>query len=179
MNRSRHRRQSRGRWLVAVAAALAVLVLVVAMAWADRDSGRDGSAAGGTAAAGSSAMPGDDSAAAQLRRPATSMPAPQQESASGSATGADDQDLAVEAGATQARRLDAVPLTGSYRPGATLRVQLADSDGEWSSYPLSIVVDDEGHFSTFVELGRTGPNRLRMVEPATGVTSNEVVVTVG
>lgn len=179
MNRSRHRKQNRGRWLAAVAAALAVLVLVVAMAWADRDGDGDGSAAGGPAAAGSSAAPSDDSAAAQLRSPATTLPAPQQESASSTATGADDQDLAVEAGATQARRLDAVPLTGSYRPGATLRVQLADSDGEWSSYPLSIVVDDEGHFSTFVELGRTGPNRLRMVEPATGVTSNEVVVTVG
>jgi hypothetical protein len=177
VSRSRHRRQSRGRWLVAVAAALAVLVLVVAMAWADRTPGRDGADAGGADGAGSAATTGEDTGAAQP----TGSPTPANESASRSGTGSagpDGTQLWLQTGTSAAQRLDAVPLSGSYRPGATLHVQL-EAGGSWSSFPLGVVVGEDGRFATYVELGGTGPNRLRMVEPATGTTSNEVVVTVG
>jgi hypothetical protein len=171
VTRSRHRKQGRGRWLVAGAAALAVLVLVVAMAWADRGGGRDDDRAG-SAADGA----GDPAASVATPEADATGPSPATDDPTGGAS-AGEPAVTLEAGVTEAARLDAVPLSGTYRPGATLRVQVAD-DGTWSSYPLGIVVDDDGRFSTYVELGRTGRVRVRMVEPSTGVTSNEVEVTV-
>jgi hypothetical protein len=178
VSRSRHRRRSRGRWLVAVAAALAVLVLVVTMAWADRnpDEGGGGASADASDGLGTALTSSEDT----LTVDPTGSPAAGSDASSGSGTGSKDQErteLVLQPGATEARRLDAVPLSGSYRPGATLRVQL-EEDGTWSSFPLRIVVGEDGHFATYVELGGTGPNRLRMLEPATGATSDVVVVTV-
>lgn len=172
MTRSRHRKQGRARWLVALTAALAVLVLVVAMAWVDRE-GDPGNAVTGD--------PAGDPAGTPTAEPSEPAAATSGTGSRGTSadTPVDDIPTLEVPTTTTAGRLDAVPLTGSAPPGATLRVQVADEAGGWSSYPLSVVSGPTGRFTTYVELGRLGPNRLRILEPATGATSNEVTVTVG
>jgi hypothetical protein len=69
-----------------------------------------------------------------------------------------------------------VNLTGSYRAGdgATLQVQRLES-GSWVDFPTSATVSG-GTFSTYIETGHTGPNKFRMLDTATGRTSNVAVV---
>lgn len=63
------------------------------------------------------------------------------------------------------------------RAGARLQVQQLRA-GRWVSFPLQPVVDESGTFSTYVELGGPGVHRLRVVEPASGATSEVLVVRV-
>jgi hypothetical protein len=85
--------------------------------------------------------------------------------------------LRAESGS--AASFEEVTLSGSYPGGngVTLQVQRREG-GSWASFPTSATVDG-GRFSTFVASGQTGPNAFRVVDPATGETSNVVVFTVG
>ncbi len=71
---------------------------------------------------------------------------------------------------------DRVTLTGRYPDSgqATLQVQRRES-GVWVDFPTSATVS-AGTFQTYVQLGRTGRNSLRVVDQATGRTSNAVDV---
>jgi hypothetical protein len=153
----RHKKKRRRGWSTGLVAVLAALVITV-VAW-PRDDER-GRSPGiqepnvGRNAATASATPDPGT-----REPRTiSLDAP-----------------------TTADRLAKVPVTGSYpaaEPGTRLHVQLLEADGNWLSFPLPIAVDESGRFATYVELGRRGTSRLRVVDPASGATSHVVSVDV-
>lgn len=71
-----------------------------------------------------------------------------------------------------------ISLTGTYpgAEGATLQVQQFQHG--WSDFPVSVTVSG-GIFTTYVITSRTGPQRFRVVDQASGRHSNDVQVAVG
>ena len=74
-----------------------------------------------------------------------------------------------------------IDLTGSYPTGegAVLQVQRATGPGDdWVDFPVTVTVSG-GQFSTYVQTGKAGPNRFRVIDTDTDLASNEVTVTIG
>jgi hypothetical protein len=73
-----------------------------------------------------------------------------------------------------------VNLTGTYpgHDGATLQVQRSLGSGAWSDFPTTAHVSG-GRFATYIQTGMTGVNHFRMLDQATGKTSNVATVTIG
>jgi hypothetical protein len=69
-----------------------------------------------------------------------------------------------------------INLVGSYSgPGSpTLQVQRLEG-GQWVDFPTTATVSS-GQFSTYIETGHTGVNRIRVLDPATGQSSNIVSI---
>jgi hypothetical protein len=69
-----------------------------------------------------------------------------------------------------------INLVGSYggTGSPTLQVQRLES-GQWVDFPTTATVSS-GQFSTYIETGHTGVNRIRMVDPSTGQSSNVVAI---
>jgi hypothetical protein len=88
-------------------------------------------------------------------------------------------DIELIASALNAGEMERVTLVGRYpgANGATLQVQRKEG-GAWVAFPSSARVEG-GSFDTYVALGRPGPNQLRVVDTASGKTSNQVVITIG
>jgi hypothetical protein len=154
---TRHKKKSRRGWPAGLVAVLAVLVITV-LAW-PRGDGRG-------------------------EAPGSQEPSVGHHAATGSAnphpSTRSTQEITLNV-STTVNRLATVPVTGSYHaaePGTSLHVQLREEDGSWLSFPLPIAVDESGRYETYVELGRPGTNRLRVVDPASGTTSNVVTVDV-
>jgi hypothetical protein len=60
-----------------------------------------------------------------------------------------------------------------------LQVQRATVPGDsWVDIPVTVTVSG-GTFSTYVQTGRAGPNRFRVIDTDKEQTSNEVTVTIG
>ena len=72
-----------------------------------------------------------------------------------------------------------IDLTGTYQSGegAILQVQRLEG-GTWSDFPVTMSVSG-GTFATYVQTSKAGPNKFRVVDTDSQVTSNEVTVTVG
>ena len=86
---------------------------------------------------------------------------------------------AVDKAAAQAG--ERVHITGEVadaRAGVRLRVQRRE-DGSWVDFPAEARTSSGGRFSTYVELGRPGPNVLRMLVPSTGARSAPMTVRIG
>jgi hypothetical protein len=75
--------------------------------------------------------------------------------------------------ATRVGRMEAVAVSGRFggRSGTALRVQLLERPEGWVDFPLPTVVDEAGRFRTYVELGRRGTSRIRVVDPRSGAVS--------
>ncbi len=75
-------------------------------------------------------------------------------------------------------QMQQIDLTGTYQSGegSILQVQRFE-DGAWSDFPVTMSVSG-GTFATYVQTGRTGPNKFRVVDTDADVVSNEVTVTV-
>jgi hypothetical protein len=73
-----------------------------------------------------------------------------------------------------------VNLTGTYpgHDGATLQVQRSLGNGPWSDFPTTTHVSG-GSFATYIQTGMVGVNHFRMLDQATGKTSNVATVTIG
>jgi len=71
-----------------------------------------------------------------------------------------------------------INLTGTYRRGEGARLQVQRFQGGWSDFPVTVSVSG-GLFNTYVYTGRSGPQRFRVLDLASGRKSNEVRVTVG
>jgi hypothetical protein len=74
-----------------------------------------------------------------------------------------------------------IDLTGSYPTGegAILQVQRATGPGDsWVDFPVTVTVSG-GQFSTYVQTGRSGPNRFRVIDTDSAAVSNEVSVSIG
>ncbi|MDP9445025.1 MAG: hypothetical protein M3P83_12025, partial [Actinomycetota bacterium] len=93
-------------------------------------------------------------------------------------TGTRPSPITVTASSTQAGSYERIALTGHYPggDGVTLQVQRREG-GSWTAFPTSALVDGET-YRTYVELGRPGPNVLRVTDPVSGRVSNVVVVRV-
>jgi len=72
-----------------------------------------------------------------------------------------------------------IDLTGTYPggEGAILQVQRFEN-GAWSDFPVTMSVSG-GTFATYVQTSQVGPNKFRVIDTDTKVTSNELTVTVG
>jgi len=73
-----------------------------------------------------------------------------------------------------------VNLTGGYpgHDGVTLQVQRSLGKGPWSDFPTSTSVNG-GTYATYIKTGLIGVNHFRMLDKATGKSSNIVTVTIG
>jgi hypothetical protein len=150
----RHKRPAHHHWVIGFLASLAALVLVVSAVWLLTDQ-RGSEAADNATPSGSRASSGAPSSTATA-------------------------EIELDAVVTHTSRMEAVPLTGRLdaAPGTVLRVQLREGPERWIDFPLPTVVDEAGRFRTYVELGRRGTNRVRVVEPRSGVTSAVAVIEV-
>ncbi len=82
---------------------------------------------------------------------------------------------AVPAKAQSGERID---LSGGYRggDGATLQVQRFEAG--WTDFPVTATVRG-GSYRTFIFTERAGKSRFRMLDKATGTSSNAVTITIG
>jgi len=79
-----------------------------------------------------------------------------------------------------ADELDPVRVTGSYpeaSEGTRLTVQWSRA-GEWVDLPLPTTVQVTGGFTTYVQLGEAGQQRVRVVDRADDTTSNAITLTI-
>jgi hypothetical protein len=88
--------------------------------------------------------------------------------------------IVLQAGQTEVASMQQIDLTGTYAggEGAVLAVQRFAA-GKWQEFYGVNASVTGGTFATYIQTSQTGPNRFRMVDTDTGVTSNEVVVRVG
>lgn len=88
-------------------------------------------------------------------------------------------DITLSAGQTSVSPMGQIDLTGTYPngEGAILRVQLFQ-DGDWVDFPVTASVSNQT-FTTYVQTGRTGEIKWRVVDTDNDLTSNEVTVTIG
>ena len=87
--------------------------------------------------------------------------------------------ILLQAGEVSVPSMGRIDLTGTYPggEGAVLNVQKF-SNGSWQDfYSISASVTN-GTFTTYIQTGTPGPNRFRMIDSDTKLTSNEVKVTV-
>jgi hypothetical protein len=72
-----------------------------------------------------------------------------------------------------------INLSGQYPggDGATLQIQRSIGTGPWADFPVTTHVTG-GSFATYIETSYTGVNHIRVLDKATGKTSNVVTVVV-
>lgn len=110
-----------------------------------------------------SASPSAPSASASTKPPKTKQPKP----------------IQLVSGQTRVSPMQRIDLTGTYSrgDGAILQVQRFEN-GTWTSFPVTASVSGDS-FSTYVQTGRSGPNKFRVIDTDNGKVSNPVTVTVG
>ena len=87
--------------------------------------------------------------------------------------------ISLQAGETTVAPMGRIDLTGTYPggEGAVLNVQKF-SNGTWQDfYSISASVTNST-FQTYIQTGTPGPNRFRMIDSDTKLTSNEVKVVI-
>jgi hypothetical protein len=86
--------------------------------------------------------------------------------------------LSLEASPREVGANERITLTGEFpgHDGARLQVQRFEG-GSWGDFPVQTTVGS-GRFSTYITTGHTGVNRLRVIDPASGRSSDSVRVTV-
>ncbi len=87
--------------------------------------------------------------------------------------------ITLQAGQTAVGNFERIDLTGIYPggEGAILQVQRLENGG-WAEFDATIPVSNET-FVTYVQSAKTGVNKFRVIDNATGDASNAVTVTVG
>ena len=86
--------------------------------------------------------------------------------------------ITLTVGQTEVVPMGQIDLSGVYPggEGSILQVQQF-SNGGWDDFPVTASVSNET-FRTFVQTGQPGVNRFRMVDSDSGLTSNEIKVTI-
>ncbi|MEJ7832179.1 MAG: hypothetical protein WKF79_04645 [Nocardioides sp.] len=86
--------------------------------------------------------------------------------------------ISLSAGQTETSPMGQIDLTGVYPggEGAILQVQQYENGG-WDDFPVTASVSNET-FGTYVQTGQLGLNRFRMIDTDSGLSSNEVRVTI-
>lgn len=90
-----------------------------------------------------------------------------------------DKAITLQAGQTAVGNFERIDLTGLYPggEGAILQVQRFEN-GQWTDFDATVSVSG-GQFTTYVQSAQTGVNKFRVIDNATGETSNPISVTVG
>jgi hypothetical protein len=96
-------------------------------------------------------------------------------------TPSQDTGITLTAAETTVGPMGRIDLSGTYPTGegSVLQVQRATGPGDdsWVDFPVTVTVSG-GQFSTYVQTGRTGPNRFRVVDTDSEAASNDVTITV-
>ena len=92
---------------------------------------------------------------------------------------AEAKTIQLEASAGSAKPFQSVRIHGTYRGGADcfLRVERWEG-GIWVAFPVPAKTDQWGQFTAYVELGRPGRYRLRVLDPESGVKSKPFVLVI-
>ena len=85
--------------------------------------------------------------------------------------------ISLSASPTEVNRMERIYLTGTYPGGEGASLQVQRLQGSWTDFPTSTSVSG-GTFSTYVMTGQSGANKFRVLDPASGKTSNPVTVRV-
>ncbi|WP_341925555.1 hypothetical protein [Nocardioides psychrotolerans] len=87
--------------------------------------------------------------------------------------------ISLQSGQTAVGAMERIDLTGVYPggEGAILQVQQFEN-GAWGDFPVTALVTNET-FSTYIQTGKPGENRFRVVDTDNDEISNEVTVTIG
>jgi hypothetical protein len=97
-------------------------------------------------------------------------------------TPSQEDGITLTAGQTSVGPMGRIDLTGTYPTGegSVLQVQRATGPGDdsWVDFPVTVTVSG-GQFSTYVQTGRTGPNRFRVIDTDSDAVSNDVTITIG
>ncbi|GEP39724.1 hypothetical protein NPS01_33870 [Nocardioides psychrotolerans] len=90
-----------------------------------------------------------------------------------------ESSISLQAGQTEVGAMERIDLTGVYPggEGAILQVQQFEN-GTWGDFPVTATVSNET-FTTYIQTGKPGPNRFRVVDTDDDEISNEVKVTIG
>jgi hypothetical protein len=97
-----------------------------------------------------------------------------------SSSGSGQQEaIQLKDSALSAKPFQAVPIQGTYHGGADtfLRVQRWEG-GKWVDFPVPTKTDQSGRFTAYVELGRPGRYRLRVLDPDSGMRSKPFVLVI-
>lgn len=85
--------------------------------------------------------------------------------------------ISLSASPVEVSPMEQIYLSGTYPRGEGASLQVQRFEGSWTDFPSSASVSG-GTFTTYVMTGQSGPNKFRVVDPATGKKSNPVTVTV-
>lgn len=85
--------------------------------------------------------------------------------------------ISLSASPVEVSPMEQIYLSGTYPRGEGASLQVQRFEGGWTDFPSSASVSG-GTFTTYVMTGQSGPNKFRVVDPATGKSSNAVTVTV-
>ena len=86
--------------------------------------------------------------------------------------------ISLSASPLEVSPMERIYLTGTFPGGEGASLQVQRMEDGWTDFPVSASVSG-GTFSTYVMTGRSGENRFRVVDPASGKKSNPVRVRVG
>jgi hypothetical protein len=87
--------------------------------------------------------------------------------------------IQVESPALSARPFQAVRIQGTYHGGADTFLQVQRWEGgNWVAFPVPTKTDQSGQFTAYVELGRPGRYRLRVLDPDSGVKSKPFLLVI-
>lgn len=85
--------------------------------------------------------------------------------------------ISLSASPLEVGQMERIYLTGTFPGGEGASLQVQRFEGGWTDFPTSASVSG-GTFNTYVMTGRSGPNKFRVVDAASGKRSNPVTVTV-
>lgn len=85
--------------------------------------------------------------------------------------------ISLSASPVEVAPMERIYLTGTYPGGEGASLQVQRFEGGWQNFDASASVSG-GTFSSYVMTGRSGPNRFRVVDAASGKTSNPVTIRV-
>jgi hypothetical protein len=71
-----------------------------------------------------------------------------------------------------------INLTGAYPGGDGATLQVQRFEGSWVDFPVTVTVHGD-LFATYIETARAGKARFRVLDTASGRSSNPVTVTIG
>jgi hypothetical protein len=122
--------------------------------------------------------PSSSPATGTTSEPPTTQPAQTPTGLTTTTTPHTHRTIQLTASPTAAGTYERINLVGSYHGSGspTLQVQRFES-GQWVDFPTTASVSG-GVFSTYIETGHTGMNRIRLVDPSTGKSSNVVEVNI-
>lgn len=87
--------------------------------------------------------------------------------------------ISLSAGQTSVSPMGRIDLTGVYPEGEGAVVQVQIFEGGWTDFAGVDAIVTNQTFATWIQTGRVGEQRFRVVDTETGAASNQVKVTVG